>query len=142
MVFGFADLDDNRSRDNCERMLKAVIHALMFALVGILLVSATARATGVDRHESSSIHMPGDTEAAPTTDTATPSHDDHGGGPCSHGPCKACCGACAPAVAAVAVDNHALHVEGRDRRADDQAPDHLANLRLSLLPFRPPCAIA
>ncbi len=123
-------------------MLKAVIHALAFVLVGIVLVSASARATTGDRH---SIHVTvGDVEltAVHTTDAAHQEPDDHGGAPCSHGACKACCGACAPALPLVAVQAHVLDAQDNGRCGSPHAPDQLVTPGLSLLPFRPPCAIA
>jgi len=124
-------------------MIRAVIHALAFIVVGILIpMQGGTYSAAQERVTTVSVRM-SDVWATPATHVGVhQDHDDHGSVPCSHGGCSACCPACTSVAPCISVAYEALTPEPVRIVATQYPPGQLVDLRLQLLPYRPPCAIA
>lgn len=121
-------------------MIRAVIHALAFVVVGILIpMQAGTYAAAQERVTTVSVRM-SDVWATPATHVGIHlDHDDHGSVPCSHG---ACCHVCSSVAPCISVAYEAPTPEPVWIVAAQYPPGQLDDLRLELLLYRPPCAIA
>lgn len=127
----------------CRRLIQAL--AILF-LVGIAMIS-----TGKDAYAAAD-HRPVtyatertviDVRAAPAlANHQHMDHDEHGGVPCQHGGCSVCCAACLSAAMAVNCHATPVLIEAQKDGPHLASVEVLPDIRLSVLPFRPPCAIA
>jgi hypothetical protein len=123
-------------------MSRTLIQILaMLVLVGIALIS-TGKNTYAAGHGSEAFHDARSVVDASTT-LATHNHtdhDEHGGAPCPHGGCSLCCAAY---VATMALNCPETTLIKPAKIGPVLAFVHiLPDVRLSVLPYRPPCFIA
>src|SRR5215475_1703700 len=120
-------------------MLRYVIHTLALLCVWLTL-SVMPTNAGPCLQVTARINQQTQQLRAPQP-VAQHDHGEHGHGtPCSHGNCSICCAVCSVASAAPAVITPTPLLVGAPQViAHDPPPEwNLPDMRLSLLPFRPP----
>ena len=122
-------------------MLRALIHALTVAVVGIFISAQVM--VFAHAHMPTSDYVIADTWGEPDASTDDSDHrKEHGGQPCSHGGCAACCGGCAWIGACVLGRSIPTFGDATPSRVLNPRPLLLVDLQLKRLPYRPPCVDA
>lgn len=124
-------------------MLKALIHALAVVVLLVVTASSVAFAQSPDDRNPALTTAASYAQAVVVTRSdQQDEHAHHGDAPCPHGGCSSACVVCAFAGSAmIAPQALALRMPVQSSLVGSAATS-LADLRLKLLPFRPPCALA
>lgn len=128
-------------------MLRYLIHAIAIALVGVVLSMAPASAGACSYGSSVRTDLPrAAVELRASSGYAMQSHEHkHGdrGAPCGHGDCILCCPVCSFASASIAlIFPQPLGAMDFGNLVFGAPPEATSpDIRLTLLPFRPPRAL-